>query len=149
MSTGQNPRSRLRVVIDANVLISGLNFPGNERQVLEIGRERRIKAYISPFILNEVQGVLQQKFGQSSAEAEENIALVLQWATMLHPNINVAVVERNDKDNRVLECCLESQADYLITGDQRDPLPLSQFHETRTVNARTFLQELAALEYPG
>jgi predicted nucleic acid-binding protein len=68
---------------------------------------------------------------------------------MLHPNINVAVVERNDKDNRVLEYCLESQADYLITGDQRDLLPLSQFHETRIVNARTFLQELAALEYPG
>jgi predicted nucleic acid-binding protein len=46
MSTGQRPRNRLRVVIDSNVLISGLNFPGNERQVLELGRERRIEAYI-------------------------------------------------------------------------------------------------------
>jgi predicted nucleic acid-binding protein len=97
MSIGQNPHSRLQVVIDSNVLISGLNFPGNERQVLELGRERRIEVYISPFILDEVRGVLQRKFGQSDTEAEENIALVLQWATFILPRVIVAVVERMTK----------------------------------------------------
>ena len=48
----------MRVVLDTNVIVSGLNFPGNERLVLELALRGRFELCLSPFILEEVAGVL-------------------------------------------------------------------------------------------
>jgi len=53
----------LRVVIDTNIVISALNFGGNPKAVLELARRNRIQNTTSPFIINEVEKVLTQKFG--------------------------------------------------------------------------------------
>ena len=49
----------MRVVLDTNVIVSGLNFPGNERLVLELALRGRFELCLSPFILEEVAGVLE------------------------------------------------------------------------------------------
>ena len=48
----------MRVVLDTNVVVSGLNFPGNERLVLELAVRGRFEWYLSYFILEEVSGVI-------------------------------------------------------------------------------------------
>ena len=53
----------LRVVIDTNIVISALNFGGNPKVVQELARKNRIDNTTSPFIINEVEKVLTQKFG--------------------------------------------------------------------------------------
>ena len=53
----------LRVVIDTNIVISALNFGGNPKTVLELARKNRIHNVTTPFIINEVEKVLTQKFG--------------------------------------------------------------------------------------
>ncbi len=53
----------MRVVLDTNVIVSGLNFPGNERLVLELALRGRFELYLSTFILEEAAGVLGRKFG--------------------------------------------------------------------------------------
>ena len=55
----------MKVVLDTNVIISGLNFSGNERLVLELARRGRFELYLSTFILQETAGVLTRKFGWS------------------------------------------------------------------------------------
>ncbi len=40
----------MRVVLDTNVIISGLNFPGNERMVLDLARRARFDLYLPWFI---------------------------------------------------------------------------------------------------
>ena len=52
----------MRVVLDTNIIVSGLNFPGNERLVLELALRGRFQLCLSPFILDEVAGVLGRKF---------------------------------------------------------------------------------------
>ena len=44
----------MRVVLDTNVIVSGLNFPGNERLVLELAFRGRFELYLSPFIRSRV-----------------------------------------------------------------------------------------------
>ena len=53
----------MRVVLDTNVIVSGLNFPGNERLVLELALRGRFELCLPPFILGEIAGVLGPKFG--------------------------------------------------------------------------------------
>ena len=140
MNPEQRSDRRLRVVLDTNVLISGSIRPGgNEYTVIQLGIEGEIQVYLSPFILVEVERVLSTKFQWPTSQVERTLANIQQWAIIVEPAREVTVIERDEDDNHILECCLEAQADYLITGDRRALLPLSQFENTIIVNAAAFL----------
>lgn len=144
MNTEQKPSTRVRAVIDTNVIVSGLNFPGNERQILNLGHEGKIEAYLSLFILEEVERVLQRKFSWTPAEAESALRAIRSWATIIQPRIQVSVIQRDKADNRILECASESEAHYLVTGDQRDLRPLKEFEGVRIVSPVEFLEILGS-----
>ena len=132
----------MRVVLDTNVIVSGLNFPGNERLVLDLARRRRIDLYLSPFILSEASGVLVRKFGWSDEEAAAALAGLRDVATIIEPAPRPPAVEGNEGDNRVLECAVEAAADFLVTGDRRHLLPLGVHHGVAIANAPRFLSSL-------
>lgn len=136
-------RTLLRVVLDTNVITSGLLFDGNERQTLNLGRDGRIQIYLSPFILSEVDGVLRRKFQHSAGQSAARLAEIRRWARIIAPAQSVSAISKKDADNRILECCLECRADYLVTGDRRDLLPLGSFGGTVISNAAAFLAALA------
>ena len=52
----------MRVVLDTNVIISALNFAGNERLALQLARRGLFQLYLSSYILEEVARVLWRKF---------------------------------------------------------------------------------------
>ncbi len=133
----------MKAVLDTNVIISGLNFSGNERQVLDMARLRRYTFYLSPFIVQETVGVLQRKFGWNAERTTAAIQLLLSWAILLEPAVRVSALAREHADDRVLECALEAKADCLVTGDRQHLLPLGTFQGIRIVNARQFLTLLA------
>jgi putative PIN family toxin of toxin-antitoxin system len=132
----------MRVVIDTNVIISGLNFPGKEREVLDLARLGRFEFYLSPFILVEVSSVLCQKFGWSENLADAAVRMLANWAVIVEPEMTVSRIKRNDADNRILECAVKANGDFLVTGDRRDLLPLKQFQNTRIVSSSQFLSIL-------
>jgi putative PIN family toxin of toxin-antitoxin system len=107
--------------------------------VIQLGIEGEIQVYLSSFILAEVERVLSIKFQWPRLQVERVLANIQQWAIIVEPTREVTVIERDEDDNHILECCLEAQADYLVTGDRRDLLPLSQFENTAIVNAADFL----------
>lgn len=128
--------------MDTNVVVSGLNFPGNERLVLELAHRGRFELCLSPFILEEVAGVLSRKFGWAEDRVRRARRSLEKAATVLEPRRMPDVIEANEADNRILECAIEASADYLITGDRRHLLPLGQHRDVRIVNAPRFLSVL-------
>ena len=139
----------IRVVLDANIVISGLRYGGNPRQVMDLGESREIAAYTSPFILGEVERVLQgERFNWERERVQVAVGPFRQWANLVEPTVVVQGVCRDDDDNRILECCLECNADYLVTGDN-DLLVLGEFQGTRIVSAAAFLRIYAELGGEG
>ena len=132
----------MRVVLDTNVIISGLNFSGNERLVLELARRGRFELYLSQFILQEVSGVLVRKFAWDGERVSQALRMLRDVAVVVEPRYLVEVIKDNHADNRILECVVEASADYLITGDRRHLLPLREHGRARIVNAARFLSEL-------
>ncbi len=66
---------RERVVCDTSILISALIFPGGSPdEVVNLTRTGEVNLYISPFILNEFERVLKEKFNYSEGEAKESRA---------------------------------------------------------------------------
>ncbi len=132
----------MRVVLDTNVIVSGLNFPGNERLVLELALRGRFELCLSPFILEEVAGVLGRKFGWDEKLTSQALRALDDAATDIEPRRLPEVIGSGHPDNRVLECAVEASADYLVTGDRRHLLPLGEHRGTRILNAPRFLWTL-------
>ncbi len=132
----------MRVVLDTNVIVSGLNFPGNERLVLTLAIRQRFELYLSPFILSEAAGVLVRKFGWSDEAATLALEALRAVATMIEPARRPPAVEGNQGDNRILECAVDADADFLVTGDRRHLLPLGLHQGVTIANAPRFLSGL-------
>ncbi len=61
----------------------------------------------------------------SPADIEDNIASVRAIAAVVVPGrYHVDLVSTDPKDNPVLACAIEGMADYVVTDDRRDLLPL-------------------------
>ena len=129
----------MRVVLDTNVIVSGLNFPGNERLVLELALRGRFELYLSTFILEEAAGVLGRKFGWDEERSSQALRALGNAGTVIYPRRLPEVIEGGHADNRILECAVEAAADYLITGDRRHLLPLEEHQGVRILNAPHFL----------
>ena len=134
----------MRVVLDTNVIVSGLNFPGNERLVLELALRGRFELYLSPFILGEAAGVLRRKFGWTEERSSQALRALGGAATVIEPRRLPEVIEGGHADNCILECAVEASADYLVTGDRRHLLPLEEHQGARILNAPRFLSALGA-----
>ena len=134
----------MRVVLDTNVIISGLNFPGNERLVLELALRGRFELCLSPFILDEIAGVLGRKFGWDEERSSQVLRILEDAATIIEPQRLPEVIEGDHADNRALECAAAVSADYLVTGDRRHLLPLGEHDGVRILNAPRFLSIMEA-----
>ena len=73
---------------------------------------------VSPFILAEVEGVLRGKLEVPERTAEEASGFLREHCLVVDPPEEAAAVGPSPADNRVLDCAVASQADYLVTGDR-------------------------------
>jgi putative PIN family toxin of toxin-antitoxin system len=130
----------MRVVLDTNVLLSALVFPGSKPdEVLTCVRRGEVELLLSPFILAELERILLDKFRFTARQTAERVAVIRRMATIIEPTEHVALVVTKDDDNRILECALAARADYLVTGDKEHLLPLRSIGTTEIVAPAAFL----------
>ena len=132
----------MRVVLDTNVLVSGLLKPaGNERRVLRLGLARRFTLLLSAPIFAEYKAVLPRpRFKLQPAEVAQALAHLREVAEWIEPNVTLNVA-KEETDNRFLECAVAGQADYLVTGNAKH-FP-SEWKGTAIVGARTLLEQIS------
>jgi putative PIN family toxin of toxin-antitoxin system len=106
-----------KVVLDTNVIISGLIFPKSKpASLLDLVARGKLANFTSAFILTETTRNLILKFSWTEEEAESASLWLKTFSTLVNPGIRISVVSC-EPDNRILECALESEANYIITGD--------------------------------
>ena len=131
----------MRVVLDTNVLISALAFPGSKPdQVLQRIRQGEVTLFLSAFILAELERILRDKFRFTTRQTDERVAVIRRMATLVEPTERIALVVAKDDDNRILECAVAARADYLVTGDKEHLLPLRSIGATQNVTPAAFLE---------
>ena len=91
----------MRVVLDTNVVVPGLNFPGNERPVPDLARRGRYALVLSPLILDEVRGVLVRMFGWKETVSDRAIAMLGDTATIIKPGQRPNVIANNEAGNQI------------------------------------------------
>ncbi len=129
----------IKVVVDTNVLVSGILKPGGrEAAVLDLIANAKLAWCTSEPILNEYQRVLVTKL-RLPPQLVQYYLLLAKAGPFFVPDISLAK-SPDESDNRFYECAHASRADYLITGNLKDfPSPHGP---TKIVNARQFLELL-------
>lgn len=113
--------SKPRVLIDTNILLSGLIWNGNEAKLLEMAASGDIHLLIPGFVIEEARRVLQNKFPKHQHLLDKALGL-LDYETLSHPtkaSLDSALfVLRNPDDAVVLASILDVRPDYAVTGDE-------------------------------
>lgn len=115
----------IRAVLDANVFVSGiLSSQGAPGRILRAWRDERFHLAASEPILEEIGRVLRYpKISRRHGWPDEQIARFLDdvrhLALMTPAELVLTAVPQDPADNRYLECALEAEADYLVTGDHQ------------------------------
>ena len=137
----------LRVVLDTNVVVSGLlHQKGAPAAILDAATSKRFRCYISESLLDEYRAVRTRDYlGLNQHRAARFIRDLRKAAIFVVPRKKVAVA-RDPDDDRVTECALEARADFIVTGNIRD-FP-ARFHGVRVVTPRDFLFVLGSSPNP-
>ena len=129
----------IRVVVDTNVLVSGILKPGGwEAAVLDLIAEGKLAWCTSEPILNEYQRVLVTKLRLPPLPVQYYL-LLAKAGPSFAPDLVIAA-SPDEADNRFYECAEAARADYLVTGNLKDFR--SPHGRTKNVDARQLLELL-------
>ena len=135
-------------VLDANVFVSAALSPkGTPATILTAWRAERFQLLISPAILAEIHRVFHYpKVSARHRWPEEDLRLFIEdlarLAILTPGEHTLRVIAEDPSDNRYLECAVEGNADYVVTGDQH-LLRLGTYLRVRILTPREFLGVLA------
>lgn len=129
----------LRVVLDTDVLLSGIAYPASvPGRIVTAWRQGAVAVVLSPFILDELRRVLPRlahRHGLSATEIEDFIDSLAIMAEVIDPASGEPTGLRDDNDRAVLGTLIAARAsgpaDYLITGD-KDLLALADEYPVLT-----------------
>lgn len=115
-----------RVVLDTNVLLSGIAFPGSvPGKILAAWRQGAVDVVLSDFILEELRRVLPRlasRHGLSAIDMDELVDILFIQASVVAPNPTMEPSLRDPQDQPVLGTLLAAQLENpdvcLITGDK-------------------------------
>jgi putative PIN family toxin of toxin-antitoxin system len=128
----------IRVVFDTNVYISALMFGGLPGSLLDLAFLQSFVLVISPALMDELDEKLLLKFEVSAEDAAIIRAKLEGNAEIVMPDVVLDVIEDDPDDNRVLECAVKGNANYVVTGD-RHLLKLGTYEAIPIVTVRQFL----------
>lgn len=117
----------LRVVLDTNVVVSGLAYPGSvPGRIVEAWRQGGLDVALSHYILDELVRVLPRlpRIRMTPAEIRDLADSLMFLADIVEPDAAQDERLRDPADQPVLMTLIAAKAQYLVTGD-KDLLALS------------------------
>lgn len=109
----------MKIVLDTNVLISGIFFSGPPSIIIQAWRNSKIKIILSKEILEEYQRVAEELSSKFSAvDIDRIIELLTIYGEVFETkDISVSVCEDPD-DNKFIECAIASSSKLIVSGDK-------------------------------
>jgi len=128
----------LKIVFDTNIYISAFVIPGgNAEKAYLHAIDGNFELCTSVAILTELARKLDEKFGWEKQKIVQLITSISNLATVFKTTPWLKVVS-DDPDNRILECAIKAEVDFLVTGDKH-LLKLRNYRNFEIIKLSTFL----------
>lgn len=109
----------MRIMVDTNVLVSALLFPGSgvSRVLEDIALRHTL--VLSSFVMDELRAVIARKFPEKSAVVDRLLTAMSYELVYTPDSIEADLFEiRDKKDYPVLYTAMTNGVDILVTGDK-------------------------------
>ena len=138
---GKKPKKISRVVLDTNVLISGLLFKGKPSRIVELWQKGKIVPIISKETFEELRIVLEYpKFSLSHVEIKSLIEHeILPYFEVVNVSKHVKGACRDPGDDKFISCAISANADGIVTGD-KDLSDMKKYRSLRIILASDFIK---------
>ena len=109
----------MKVILDTNVLVSGIFFSGVPSEILTAWRDGKMELIVSPEILEEYRRVgeeMENRF--PGVEVAPFLELLAFEATMVAAKPLAEAVCTDPDDDKFLACAIASKAKVICSGDK-------------------------------
>jgi len=131
----------VRVILDTNVLISGVFFNGPPYQILKAWRDGKIELVISPEILEEYQRIGEALSNKNpSLDIQAFLNLVMVNAVIVSDQPLPEQVSDDPDDEKFLACAISSKTKIIVSGDKH-LLRVTGFRGIEVLKPRQFFDE--------
>ena len=129
----------MRIVVDTNVLISGVFFGGMPRKVLSAVISREITACATEEIIDEYNEIVREMISRKQGHLNKDIlAPLIGTLEMVEAKTKVEL-SRDPDDDKFLGCAKDAKALYIVSGD-KDLLVLEKFEGIEIITAKEFCE---------
>jgi len=130
----------MRVVLDTNVLVSGIHWSGDSEKILRDWFLGKFKLISSLQIIEEyVKTLASFKVPMDFKYISWWESLIVEKVILVMPKGSVNIVKEDADDNKFIEAAIEGNADYIITQDKH-LLKLKEFKGIKIVTPKEFLK---------
>ena len=127
----------MKIVVDTNVLISGVFFGGYPRKIIEAVIDDDIKACATVEIVDEYNEIVAEMIDRKQGHIRKDILMPLvAKLELISPRTNVEVC-RDPDDDKFLSCAIDSKALYIVSGD-KDLLSIRTYENVEIITAAEF-----------
>ncbi len=128
--------------MDTNFLVSATQWDYSVAHKLLLKLlEKNIQIFTANEILDEFANILARDFQYSHEEIGNITEKVLAFVTLVQITSKVDAVKDDPEDNKILECALDSDSEYVISYDKH-LLNLKEFQDIKIVKPEEFLEIL-------
>jgi putative PIN family toxin of toxin-antitoxin system len=134
----------MRIVLDTNVLISGIFFRGPSYRILQAWKAKKVQFVISPEIYSEysrVAEIISKKY--QGIDISEILNLIAIYSEISQSyNLPEPVCEDPD-DDKFIACAISNKVRYIVSGDKH-LLKLSGYQGIKVIKPQEFNSEFLA-----
>ena len=134
----------MKVTVDTNILISSTFWGGDSDKILKKVERGELELILSEDILDEFLKVLdyeeiKKKIENKNLEMRRAMEKIVSISTIVVPLRKLDVVEDDPDDNKILECAVEGDVDYLISQDKH-LLNIGEYEGIKIISPEEFLK---------
>lgn len=129
----------MKIVVDTNVIISGVFFGGAPGQVLKAIISSKVTACATPEIVDEYTEIVHEMISRKQGKLDKNILLpLINSLEMIEPKTHIEI-SRDPDDDKFIECAKDANALYIVSRD-KDLLDIEQYDGIQIITAKEFCE---------
>lgn len=130
----------MKIVLDTNILISGVFFGGFPKKTLSSIVTGKITARATAKIINEYKEIVQEMIRRKQGHINKTILIPLIKAMEIIESSSHIEICRDPDDNKFIECAKDSYAFYIVSGD-KDLLVIKKYEHIQIMTAKDFCEK--------
>lgn len=130
----------MKIVIDTNVVISGIFFKGYPRKVIEAIDDNKFEVYATTEIVAEYKEIVSEMISRKQGNLDYTILDYFISRLNFVAKKSKVKVCRDPDDDKFINCALDSKSLYIVSGD-KDLLVIGKYEDIEIITAAQFCEK--------